>query len=342
MRSFVLERAGSSVDAIGLGAAPDSADAHVRASTQYLAGGTTLFDLMKLQVMNPTRLIDISALRAEHGRIVPLEDGLWLGALVPMSTAEEDDTVRRDYPVLRDTLWQAASPQLRNMASLGGNVLQRTRCNYFRDTSYTACNKREPGTGCAALDGCNRRLAVLGTSDACIAHYPGDFAIGLVALGAEVSVLSTEGRERTFAFEELHRLPGETPHIETDLTPGDLVTGFKVPAGAWTRRSRYVKVRDRASYDFALASAAVALELEGDTVHAVRIGLGGLAAKPWRAHAAEAALVGRRLDEASAREAAEAALVGAVGRGEAAFKIELGRRTVVRALLETQAMKVSA
>jgi len=342
MREFVLERAGTSVEAIGLGAAPTSADAHARSSTQYLAGGTTLFDLMKLQVMNPERLVDISDLRAEHGRIEDLEDGLWLGALVRMSEAEENSSVRQDYPVIRDALWQAASPQLRNMATLGGNVLQRTRCNYFRDTTYHACNKREPGTGCAAMEGCNRRLAVLGTSDACIANYPGDLAVALVALGAEVQLLSVDGRERVLPFEELHRLPGDTPHIETSLVPGDLITGFKVPAGPWTRRSAYVKVRDRASYDFALASAAVALDLEGDTVRAVRIGLGGLAARPWRTHAAEAALVGRSLDEASAREAAEAALAGAVAHGELAFKIELGRRTVVRALLETQAMELPA
>jgi len=342
MREFVLERAASSVEAIGLGAAPASPDAHVRSPAQYLAGGTTLFDLMKLQVMTPGRLVDISGLRAEHGRIEDLEDGLWLGALVRMSEAEVDPSVALDYPVIRDALWQAASPQLRNMATLGGNVLQRTRCNYFRDITYRACNKREPGTGCAAMDGCNRRLAVLGTSDACIANYPGDFAIALVALGAEVNLLSVDGREATLPFEDLHRLPGDTPHIETNLAPGDLITGFKVPGGAWTRRSRYVKVRDRASYDFALASAAVALDMDGDTVRAVRIGLGGLAAKPWRAHEAEAALVGRRLDEASAREAAEAALAGAVSHGEVAFKVELGRRTLVRALLETQAMEVRA
>jgi len=342
MREFVLERAASSVEAIGLGVAPTSADSHVRSSTQYLAGGTTLFDLMKLQVMTPDRLIDISGLRDEHGRIVDLEDGLWLGALVRMSQAENDISVRQDYPMIRDALWQAASPQLRNMATLGGNVLQRTRCNYFRDTSYHACNKREPGTGCSAMEGCNRRLAVLGTSDACIANYPGDLAVALVALGAEVQLLSVDGRDRMLPFEDLHRLPGDTPHIETNLTPGDLITGFKVPGGAWTRRSRYVKVRDRASYDFALTSAAVALDLDGDTVRAVRIGLGGLATKPWRAHEAEAALLGRRLDEATAREAAEAALLGAVGHGEVAFKIELGRRTLVRALLETQAMELPA
>ncbi|WP_294392238.1 xanthine dehydrogenase family protein subunit M [uncultured Sphingomonas sp.] len=342
MRAFALDRAGSSVEALGLGGASVSADAHVRSPVQYLAGGTTLFDLMKLQVMHPERLVDISGLRAEHGRIADLEDGLWLGALVRMSEAESNPSVARDYPAIRDALWQAASPQLRNMATLGGNVLQRTRCNYFRDISYHACNKRDPGTGCAAMEGCNRRLAVLGTSTACIANYPGDFAIALVALGAEVNLLSVDGRERVLPFEDLHRLPGETPHIETNLARGDLITGFTVPAGAWTRRSRYVKVRDRASYDFALASAAVALDLDGDTVRAVRIGLGGIAAKPWRAHQAEAMLVGRRLDEASARDAAEIALAGAVPHGEAAFKIELGRRTLVRALLETRTMELPA
>ena len=340
MRPFVLERAGSSVEAIGLAAADAAGDAHVRSPTQYLAGGTTLFDLMKLQVMNPARLIDIAGLRDEHGRIALLEDGLWLGALVRMSEAEDDPEVRQGYPVIRDALWQAASPQLRNMATLAGNVLQRTRCGYFRDTSYHACNKRDPGTGCSAMEGCNRRLAVLGTSEACIANYPGDLAVALVALEAEVNLLAVDGRERTIPFEQLHRLPGDTPHIETDLAQGELITGFKVPAGAWTRRSRYVKVRDRASYDFALASAAVALDLEGDTVRAARIGLGGLAAKPWRAREAEAVLLGRRLDETTAREAAEAALAGASPCGEASFKIELGRRTLVRALLETQAMEL--
>jgi xanthine dehydrogenase YagS FAD-binding subunit len=317
------------------------ADAHVSAPTQYLAGGTNLLDLMKLDVMRPSRLIDISPLAAEQARIELLEDGLWLGSHVRMSQAADDPFVRRDFPVIADSLWQAASPQLRNMATLAGNVLQRTRCNYFRDTSWVACNKREPGSGCAARDGCNRRLAVLGVSDDCIANYPGDFANALIALEAEVSLLSLDGTSRTLAFEDLHRLPGETPHIETNLAVGDLITGFRVPAGPWTRRSRYVKVRDRTSYDFALTSAAVALHLDGDRVVTARIALGGLAAKPWRSREAEQAINGRRLDEVSAYEAAEAGLAGAVSHGENGFKIELGRRTLVRALLETRDMEVA-
>jgi xanthine dehydrogenase YagS FAD-binding subunit len=340
MRDFVLERAADTVEALRRSATQAPTDAHVRAPTQYIAGGTNLLDLMKLDVMRPDRLVDIAALAGEHGRIETLEDGLWLGAAVRMSQAADDYDVRRGYPVIADALWQAASPQLRNMASLGGNVLQRTRCNYFRDTSWAACNKREPGTGCAAIQGCNRRLAVLGTSEYCIASYPGDFAQALVALGTEVVVLGVDGRERRFAFEGLHRLPGETPHVETELAPGDLITGFKVPAGPWTRRSRYVKVRDRASYDFALASAAVALDMDGDVVRTARIALGGLATKPWRARAAEAALEGRTLDETSAGDAAEAALEGAADHRGNGFKVQLGKRTLVRALLETRDMEV--
>jgi xanthine dehydrogenase YagS FAD-binding subunit len=341
MRQFALERAEDSVEALRRSVDQPPADAHVRASTQYIAGGTNLLDLMKLDVMRPDRLIDLSALVAQHGRVEKLEDGLWLGAAVRMSQAADDPDVRRDYPVIADTLWQAASPQLRNMATLGGNVLQRTRCNYFRDRSWAACNKREPGTGCAAIQGCNRRLAVLGTSEHCIASYPGDFAQALVALDAEMTVLGVDGRERTFPVEQLHRLPGDTPHIETILVPGDLITGFKLPARPWTRRSRYVKVRDRASYDFALASAAVALDLQDGVVRTARIALGGLATIPWRAHDAEALLHGRMLDEQAAAEAADAALAGAAIHGDDHFKIELGKRTMVRALLETRDMEVA-
>lgn len=342
MRDFVLERAGDAVEALRRAATQPPTDAHVRADTQYIAGGTNLLDLMKLDVMRPGRVVDISRLREDFGRIELLEDGLWLGSHVSMSQAADDFWVRRDYPVIADSLWQAASPQLRNMASLAGNVLQRTRCNYFRDTSWGACDKREPGTGCAALEGCNRRLAVLGASDHCIANYPGDFAQALVALGAEVSMLAPDGTARNLPFEELHRVPGDTPHIETILVPGELITGFTVSAGPWTRRSRYVKVRDRASYDFALASAAVALELDGDRVVTARIALGGLATVPWRSRAAEQAIEGRELNESTARDAAEAALADAVGHGEDAFKIELGKRTLVRALLETAAMELPA
>ena len=341
MRDFVLERATDAVEALRRAATQPPVDAQVRAHTQYLAGGTVLLDLMKLDVMRPDRIVDISRLRDEFGRIHLLEDGLWLGSHVRMAEAADDAWIRSDYPVVADALWQAASPQLRNMATLAGNVLQRTRCPYFRDTSWGACNKRAPGSGCAAIDGRNRRLAVLGVSDRCIANYPGDFANALVALGAEVTMLRTDGTARTVPFEQLHSRPGDTPHIETTLDPGDLITGFKIPAAPWTRRSRYVKVRDRSSYDFALASAAVALDLDGDRVVAARIALGGLATVPWRSRIAERALEGRLLDESTAAEAAEAAMAEATGHGENDFKIELGRRTLIRALLETKAMEVA-
>jgi xanthine dehydrogenase YagS FAD-binding subunit len=256
-----------------------------------------------------------------------------------MSEAAEHPAVRRDYPVIAQSLELAASPQLRNMASLGGNVLQRTRCPYFRDVSWDACNKRRPGSGCAALGGVNRRMAVLGASEHCIASYPGDFAVALAALGATVDVEGPRGR-RVVAFEDLHRLPGETPHIETTLAPGELITGFSVLAGPWTRRSLFLKVRDRESYEFALASAAVALDFDAGRVREARIGLGGVAAKPWRAHAAEAALQGQPLDEHTAEAAAAAAFDGAVAHGQDRFKIELGRRTLTRALLAAHGMEV--
>jgi xanthine dehydrogenase YagS FAD-binding subunit len=262
-----------------------------------------------------------------------------LGALARMSDVADHPAVRRDYPVVAQSLDLAASPQIRNMASLGGNVLQRTRCNYFRDVSWSSCNKRNPGSGCAALDGVNRRLAVLGVSEHCIANYPGDLAVALVALDATVDVEGAGGR-RVVRLEELHRLPGDTPHIETSLKPGELITGFSVPAGPWTRRSLYLKIRDRQSYEFALASAAVALDLDGGAVREARIGLGGVAAKPWRSPEAEAALRGKPLTEATANAAAEAAFSGAVVHGQLKFKPELGRRTLVRALLQAQAMEV--
>jgi xanthine dehydrogenase YagS FAD-binding subunit len=341
MRLFDLETAVDAAEALRLGAQGTHAEAHVRARAQYLAGGTNLLDLMKLDVMRPERLVNINGLRNRYGAIEVNSTGLKLGALVRMSEAADHAMIRRDYPMLSDALWMAASPQLRNMASLAGNVLQRTRCNYFRDTSWGACNKRKPGSGCAAMDGVNRRLAVLGVSDHCIANYPGDFANALAALGAEVELLEDGGAARIMPFEDLHRLPDDTPHIETNLKPGALITGFRVPAGPWTRRSLYLKIRDRQSYDFALASAAVALDLGADgTVNTARIGIGGLVAKPWRSHEAEAALQGRVLDEASASEAAKVAFAGAAVHSETGFKPELGRRTLVRALLEAARLEI--
>lgn len=332
MRPFILEQAGDASAALHLAA--------THPAGYYFAGGTTLLDLMKLDVMRPDAMIDVNALRQEHGAIVVDEGGLRLGALVRMAAAAEHPVLRRDYRVLSDALWQAASPQLRNMASLGGNVLQRTRCSYFRDTTWTACNKRTPGSSCAALSGVNRLLAVLGTSEHCIAHYPGDFAVALAALDAQVDLLGAGGAPRSMAFTDLHREPGATPHIETNLEPGELITGFRVPAGPWTRRSLYLKVRDRESYAFAITSAAVALDIGADSrVTTVRVGLGGVATRPWRSHEAEAALAGRLLDEAAAAEAAEAAFATAVTHGGNDFKPELGRRTLVRALLAAAQME---
>ena len=211
------------------------------ATTQFLAGGTTILDLMKLDVMQPSTLLDINGLERQHGRIEADARGLRLGALVRMGQAAENPAILRDYPVIAQSLRLAASQQIRNMASLGGNVLQRTRCNYFRDTSYKACNKRNPGSGCAAIEGINRKHAVLGVSEQCIAHYPGDFAQALTALGATVEIANAEGTRR-IPFEELHRLPGDTPNIETVLAADDLITSFVVPAGPWTRRSLYLKI----------------------------------------------------------------------------------------------------
>jgi xanthine dehydrogenase YagS FAD-binding subunit len=313
--------------------------AAARPETQYLAGGTTLVDLMKLDVLHPAVVVDINALASEHGAIRAENDQLKLGALVRMAEAAAHPEVRQNYPAIAQSLDLAASQQIRNMATLGGNVLQRTRCSYFRDPSWTSCNKREPGSGCAAINGVNRGLGVLGVSANCVANYPGDLAVVLAALGATVDVESAAGL-RVIAFEDLHRLPGETPHIETNLKAGELITGFNVPAGPWTRRSLYLKIRDRASYEFALASAVVALDLDGAVVREIRIGVGGVAAKPWRSHAAEAALKGQKLTQAAAEDAAKAALVDTVTHGGNDFKPELARRTLVRALLQAQTMEV--
>jgi xanthine dehydrogenase YagS FAD-binding subunit len=314
------------------------AAAQLKAGTAYLAGGTTMLDLMKLGVVNPPSLVDVSAMRQDYGAITIDEGGLHLGAMVTMAQAAAHPGIQAGYPAVAQSLALAASPQLRNMATLGGNVLQRTRCAYFRDPGIAACNKRVPGSGCSALGGINRDLAVLGVSDHCIAHYPGDFGVVMATLGATIDLHGPNG-PRTILFEDLHRLPGETPHIETQLETGELITAFHVPAAAYMRRSCYVKIRDRQSYAFAQASAAVALDLSGGMVRDLRIGLGGLAAKPWRAHAAEAALRGRRLDEATARDAADAAFATAITHGGNDHKPELGRRTLVRALLAAADME---
>jgi xanthine dehydrogenase YagS FAD-binding subunit len=329
MRPFAFERAGDSSAALRA-FAPNA---------QFLAGGTTLLDLMKLDVMRPEAVIDINALADRHGGIEFSNDGLRLGALAHMADVADHPRLRRDYPVVAQSLQLAASPQLRNMATLGGNVLQRTRCNYFRDPSWAQCNKRAPGSGCAALDGVNRKHAVLGVSEHCIATYPGDFAQALLVLGASVEIVNAEGK-RTIPFEALHREPGEHPDVETSLKPGDLIVAFLAPQAAWMKRSLYLKIRDRQSYEFALASAAIALEIQDGVVTQARIALGGVATRPWRALEAEAILVGKPAISAHFHAAAEAAFAGAQPRDGNRYKVELGKRTLVRALSQVAEMKV--
>jgi xanthine dehydrogenase YagS FAD-binding subunit len=301
--------------------------------TKLLAGGTTLLDLMKLNVERPARVVDITRIAGLDG-IVVSADAIRIGALAKMSKVADHADLKTAAPALSESLWRAASAQLRNMASIGGNLMQRTRCMYFRDPgAYPDCNKRTPGSGCAALNGVNRNHAVLGTSDACIAIYPGDFAVALVAFDAEVVVRGAA--ERSIPVDDFFLLPGQTPHLETRLVPGEIIVGVEVPRSAALRRSHYLKVRDRASYEFAAASAAVGLDLEADgrTIRDVRIALGGVATKPWRLRAVEASLKGRILDEATLRAAAAATADGAKSSGHNAFKIDLAPKVVARALM---------
>jgi xanthine dehydrogenase YagS FAD-binding subunit len=295
----------------------------------FVAGGTTLIDLMKLQVMTPASLVDINGLPLDT--IEHLPDGsARIGAMVRNSDLAHDPTVATRFPVLSQALLSGASPQLRNVATTGGNLMQRTRCYYFRDAAY-ACNKRQPGAGCAAIDGYNRIHAVLGGSDQCIATHPSDMAVALVALDAVVHIQGSAG-ERTVPVGEFHLLPGQTPHLETVVQPGELITYVTVPNSPFAAHSAYVKLRDRASYEFALASAAAALALEGNRIRAVRVVLGGVATKPWRSPEAERVLNGATADESTLQAAAEAAMQGATPQRYNAFKIELAKRAIVRAL----------
>ncbi|MBV9956437.1 MAG: xanthine dehydrogenase family protein subunit M [Pseudolabrys sp.] len=337
MQPFVYSRAEDAAAALRNGNA--SLPSAVESANQYLAGGTTLVDLMKLNVMRPRMVVDINALEKTAAQIELGAQGLRLGALARMSAVADSADIRKNFPVIAQSLELAASAQIRNMASLGGNVLQRTRCIYFRDTSYPNCNKRTPGSGCAALEGINRMHAVLGTSRDCIATYPGDFGQALIALDAQVEVQGQDGK-RAFPFAQLHRQPGASPHIETTLKEGELITAFTIPALPFAKRSLYLKIRDRSSYEFALASAAVALDLEGDKVRDVRIALGGVATVPWRAADAEARLKGKGLDDQTLTEVANAAFAGATGHGHNDFKVELGKRTLTRALKQAAAMEI--
>jgi xanthine dehydrogenase YagS FAD-binding subunit len=334
MRAFVYDRPSTEIGAIRAASAlAQLPSSQGRAPVEYLAGGTTLLDLMKLDVMRPAKVVDLGALATAHDATALSSSGVRLGALVKMSIVADHPEILKNYPVIAQSLQQAASAQLRNMATIGGNVLQRTRCPYFRDTSWAACNKRDPGSGCAAMDGLNRQHALLGGSPDCIATYPGDFAQSLIALDATVSVAGPSV-DKIIPFAALHRLPGATPNVETALTPGDLITAFHVPAGPWTRRSLYLKIRDRQSYEFALASAAVALDMDGSNVRQARIALGGVATVPWRSREAEAALAGKILTEDVAEAAAAAAFASSRPRVHNGFKVALGRATLVRALLQ--------
>jgi xanthine dehydrogenase YagS FAD-binding subunit len=339
VRPFVFERARDVTHAATLGR--ETAQGETNAPTQFLAGGTTLLDLMKLDVLRPQRVIDLRSLDRQHSVIQVEPAGLRLGAFAKMSVVAANSEVAAMYPVIADSLRSAASAQLRNMATLGGNVLQRSRCPYYRDPSWSACNKRVPGSGCAAIDGYNRNHAILGVDQSCISQYPGDFAVALIALDAELEVSGPKSVRR-MPFASLHRPASGQPHIEHTLRAGEIITAFYVPAATWTRRSQYLKVRDRASYEFAIASAAVALQLDGEIVREARIGLGGMAYRPWRAREAEELLSGKPLSEANAQAAASAALKGAVTHGHNDYKLELGRRTLVRALLQAKVMTVAA
>jgi xanthine dehydrogenase YagS FAD-binding subunit len=309
--------------------ASGSKTAQQGADSRFIAGGTTLIDLMKLNVETPARLIDIN--RLPLGKIEAASDGgLQIGATVRNSDLAFHARVQKDYAVLSQALLSGASAQLRNMATTAGNLLQRTRCVYFRDTAM-ACNKREPGTGCPAITGFNRTLAILGTSESCIATNPSDMCVALVALEATVHIQGPKGT-RAVPVGDFHLLPGSTPQRETVLEPGDLITHVTLPPPVAGSKQLYLKLRDRASYEFALASAAVVLSIGGGKVTRARVAMGGVGTKPWRSPEAEAVLVGQPADPANFRRAAEAALRDAKPRSENGFKIELAKRCVAHAL----------
>ena len=296
----------------------------------FLAGGTTIVDLMKSGAMRPSVLIDINRLDVLNDVLLDDNGTLHIGALARMSDVASNDGLRREAPGLSEALLFAASGQLRNMASIGGNLLQRTRCPYFYDL-VTPCNKREPGAGCSAVDGLNRMNAILGTSESCIAVHPSDMCVALAVLEATVRVTGPRG-ERVIALSDFHRLPGDTPQRDTNLEADELVTSVELPARGFAANYTYLKIRDRLSYAFALVSVAVGLELEGGMIKEARFALGGVAHKPWRNAQAEAALQGRAPSEAAFGAAADLVLREARGFGHNTFKIDLARRAIVRAL----------
>jgi xanthine dehydrogenase YagS FAD-binding subunit len=320
MRAFTYERA------MDPGAAVAAASS---AGAKFISGGTNLIDLMRLEIEQPSHLVDISRLPLRAIEELP-DGGLRIGAQAANSDTAADARVRTRYPVLSQALLSGASGQLRNKASVGGNLMQRTRCPYFYDT-HSACNKRDPGAGCTAIGGINRIHAILGASDACIATNPSDMAVALVALEAQIELLGPGGVTRSVAIADFHRLPGNTPEVETDLGPGEMITAVVLsppPPGGQV----YRKVRDRQSYEFALVSVAAIVAAERSTIRAARVAFGGVAHKPWRSPEAKAALLGRPATMATYRAAAEAAMRDAGGRGHNDFKIELAKRTLCRTL----------
>lgn len=305
-------------------------------AAKFLAGGTNILDLMKEDIERPGELVDITRLKLNEikplAEIRPANGGVSIGALATNTETANHPLIRQNYPLLTQAIVAGASGQIRNMATNGGNLLQRTRCQYFYDTAMP-CNKREPGTGCGAREGLNRIHAIFGWSEKCVATYPGDMANALYALDAVVRVSGAGGRERTIPIDEFHRLPGDTPEKDTNLQHGELIVAIELPKSDFAKSSYYLKVRDRASYAFALVAVAAALELDGGTIRQARVVLGGVAHKPWRSREAEAALSGKQASEESFRRAAEAALNGAKPLEHNAYKVELGKRAIVRALM---------
>jgi xanthine dehydrogenase YagS FAD-binding subunit len=329
MRNFTYLRAGS-VD--------EARRAAGRSGAMLLAGGTTLLDLAKCGVAEPETVVDITHLQGLDAIALDAA-GVTIGALAKMTAVAADSGIRERFPAVAEALWQAASAQLRNMATIGGNLMQRTRCPYFRDPiAFPACNKRNPGSGCAAIGGVTRNHAILGTSDACIATNPGDLAVALAAFDAEIQL-----GERRVAADDFFLLPGTTPQREHAIEPGEIITAIRIPASDAARNSTYLKVRDRQSYEFAAASAAVGLALEpdGHTVRDIRVALGGVATKPWRARAVEAALKGQKLSRETIHEAAALATEGAVVHGENRYKLVLAPRVVARAIVDLQSRGVA-
>ena len=327
MQSFEFLRAQNASAAVAASARSNTAQQG--ASVRFVAGGTTLLDLMKLNVERPLQVVDINRLPLD--KIEPLPDGgLKIGATVRNADLAHDPIVQRDYAVLSQALLAGASAQLRNMATTGGNLLQRTRCMYFRDTS-TPCNKREPGTGCSAIGGANRTLAILGTSEYCIATNPSDMNVAMAVLEATIHVQGVKG-VRSIPFTDFHVLPGNTPQRETVLEPGDLITHVTLPPAAPGSRSFYLKLRDRASYEFALASAAVVVTVADGKVARARMALGGVGTMPWRSTEAESLLTGQLVGDPAFRRAADAALRDAKPQSQNGFKVELAKRCLVYAL----------